>query len=285
MFVSQPILSIVTKMRPINIPNKNGIASDNLAFSSSYNSSAVAQGYSPVAGLPPTTGVLDDSMSSAGAGSLDIEPASAAQDTDSADGNQRRSSLSLSKIEVTLEGVKEDQRKSKKTTTPSTRMDSTASVKASRSIKQHPSASLASSTEINPNQLSSTALSANTFDISSSLSTESSPLSSDVEDNNTKSEELNMTSKQEENQEIENKNDQEDDDEEDSFDYDDEDIIELTRDKKLLDKFNSDYDGQVEKIADKACDLIANGSFYDCGLYQFLSFVFLSIVWTVGTGN
>ena len=52
----------------------------------------------------------------------------------------------------------------------------------------------------------------------------------------------------------------------------------------FLDKFNKDYDGQVDKIADKATWLISNGSFHDCGLYQFISFLFISIAWSVGNG-
>jgi hypothetical protein len=40
----------------------------------------------------------------------------------------------------------------------------------------------------------------------------------------------------------------------------------------------------VEDIADQAAELTAHGSFFDCGLYQFISFMFLSIVWTIGNG-
>ena len=53
---------------------------------------------------------------------------------------------------------------------------------------------------------------------------------------------------------------------------------------RFVEKFNADYDGQVEQIADRAAEIAASGSFYDCGLYQFISFMFLSIVWTVGNG-
>lgn len=52
----------------------------------------------------------------------------------------------------------------------------------------------------------------------------------------------------------------------------------------FIEKFNQDYDGQVEEIADKATDLMATGSFFNCGLYQFISFIFVSIAWTVGNG-
>jgi len=54
--------------------------------------------------------------------------------------------------------------------------------------------------------------------------------------------------------------------------------------QSFMAKFDQDYDGQVEKIADKATSLIANGSFFDCGLYQFISFLFVSIAWTIGNG-
>ncbi len=54
--------------------------------------------------------------------------------------------------------------------------------------------------------------------------------------------------------------------------------------QSFMAKFDQDYDGQVEKIADKATSLISNGSFFDCGLYQFISFLFVSIAWTIGNG-
>ena len=59
---------------------------------------------------------------------------------------------------------------------------------------------------------------------------------------------------------------------------------ESKRVKKIIDKFDHDYDNQIEFIADKATSLIADGSFLNCGLYQFISFVFISIAWTVGNG-
>ena len=53
---------------------------------------------------------------------------------------------------------------------------------------------------------------------------------------------------------------------------------------KIIEKFNKDYDNQLDKISDKATSLIADGSFYNCGLYQFISFLFVSIAWTIGNG-
>ena len=53
---------------------------------------------------------------------------------------------------------------------------------------------------------------------------------------------------------------------------------------KFMRKFERDYDAQVEKIADQATAIISDGSFYDCGLYQIISFLFISIAWTVGNG-
>lgn len=59
---------------------------------------------------------------------------------------------------------------------------------------------------------------------------------------------------------------------------------ELKQKPKYMEKFERDYDGQVEKIADQATAIISDGSFYDCGLYQIISFLFISIAWTVGNG-
>ena len=59
---------------------------------------------------------------------------------------------------------------------------------------------------------------------------------------------------------------------------------ELNKKPKYMKKFEKDYDGQVEKIADQATAIISDGSFYDCGLYQIISFLFISIAWTVGNG-
>jgi MFS family permease len=53
---------------------------------------------------------------------------------------------------------------------------------------------------------------------------------------------------------------------------------------KIIEKFNKDYDNQLDKISDKATSLISDGSFYNCGLYQFISFLFVSIAWTIGNG-
>ena len=50
------------------------------------------------------------------------------------------------------------------------------------------------------------------------------------------------------------------------------------------DKFNKDFDGQVELIADKANAIMSQGSLYNCGLYQIVSFLFISIAWTIGNG-
>ena len=40
----------------------------------------------------------------------------------------------------------------------------------------------------------------------------------------------------------------------------------------------------MELIADKANSIMSHGSFYNCGLYQIISFLFVSIAWTVGNG-
>ena len=58
----------------------------------------------------------------------------------------------------------------------------------------------------------------------------------------------------------------------------------VSNSQSFMAKFDQDYDGQVEKIAEKATSLISNGSFFDCGLYQFISFLFVSIAWTIGNG-
>jgi hypothetical protein len=49
-----------------------------------------------------------------------------------------------------------------------------------------------------------------------------------------------------------------------------------------LEKYDTDYHTQLEHAGDKAIWLTSNGSFYDCGLYQFASFIFISITWTIG---
>jgi len=54
--------------------------------------------------------------------------------------------------------------------------------------------------------------------------------------------------------------------------------------ESFMNKFDQDYDGQVEQIADQATSIISDGSFFDCGLYQFISFIFVSIAWTIGNG-
>lgn len=54
--------------------------------------------------------------------------------------------------------------------------------------------------------------------------------------------------------------------------------------ENFIEKFSQDFDAQVEEIAEKATDLISQGSFFNCGLYQFISFLFVSIAWTVGNG-
>ncbi|CAF1005000.1 unnamed protein product [Brachionus calyciflorus] len=63
----------------------------------------------------------------------------------------------------------------------------------------------------------------------------------------------------------------------------DDDRSTLTK-KSFFDKLNEDYDSQLENIGDRATDLISENSFFNCGLYQFFSFVFVSIAWTVGNG-
>lgn len=52
----------------------------------------------------------------------------------------------------------------------------------------------------------------------------------------------------------------------------------------FIDKFNTDFDVQVEKIADTANSIMSVGSFYNCGLFQIISFLFVSTAWTVGNG-
>jgi MFS family permease len=52
----------------------------------------------------------------------------------------------------------------------------------------------------------------------------------------------------------------------------------------FIDKFNTEFDVQVEKIADTANSIMSVGSFYDCGLFQIISFLFVSTAWTVGNG-
>ena len=61
-------------------------------------------------------------------------------------------------------------------------------------------------------------------------------------------------------------------------------LVNNNSDELFMDKFDKDYDGQMEQIAEKATYIISNGSFFNCGLYQFLSFLFLSIAWTIGNG-
>lgn len=53
---------------------------------------------------------------------------------------------------------------------------------------------------------------------------------------------------------------------------------------KFIEKLNDDYDNELEKIGDRATEIISNGSFFNYGLYQFLSFLFISIAWTIGNG-
>lgn len=53
---------------------------------------------------------------------------------------------------------------------------------------------------------------------------------------------------------------------------------------KFIQKLSTDYDTELEKIGDKATEAISNGSFFNYGLYQFLSFLFISIAWTIGNG-
>jgi len=57
-----------------------------------------------------------------------------------------------------------------------------------------------------------------------------------------------------------------------------------TNNESFMNKFDKDYDAQVEQIADKATAIISDGSFFNCGLYQFISFIFVSIAWTIGNG-
>lgn len=59
---------------------------------------------------------------------------------------------------------------------------------------------------------------------------------------------------------------------------------EKLRRNSFTERFNKDFDGQVEIIADMATKIMSRGSFYNCGLYQIISFLFVSIAWTVGNG-
>ena len=61
-------------------------------------------------------------------------------------------------------------------------------------------------------------------------------------------------------------------------------ILSLKKKNEIMSKFEQDYDDQVESIADEATSLISNGSFFNYGLYQFISFIFISTAWTVGNG-
>jgi len=53
---------------------------------------------------------------------------------------------------------------------------------------------------------------------------------------------------------------------------------------QFIRRLKEDYDGEVEKLANNALSLISEGSFLDFGLYQFMSFLFISILWTVANG-
>ncbi len=53
---------------------------------------------------------------------------------------------------------------------------------------------------------------------------------------------------------------------------------------ELMSSLNTDYDNRVEQIADYAIASVAETSLRNCGLYQFISFIFISIAWTVGNG-
>jgi len=53
---------------------------------------------------------------------------------------------------------------------------------------------------------------------------------------------------------------------------------------QFIRRLKKDYDGEVEKLANNALSLISKGSFLDFGLYQFISFLFISILWTVANG-
>jgi MFS family permease len=65
-------------------------------------------------------------------------------------------------------------------------------------------------------------------------------------------------------------------------------ICQIRNKKKISSQFvrrlKKDYDGEVEKLANNALCLISEGSFLDFGFYQFLSFLFISILWTVANG-
>lgn len=53
----------------------------------------------------------------------------------------------------------------------------------------------------------------------------------------------------------------------------------------LIEQFEKDYDNQIDYITEKAAKTIENDdSCMKCGLYQFISFIFISIAWSTGTG-
>lgn len=46
----------------------------------------------------------------------------------------------------------------------------------------------------------------------------------------------------------------------------------------------ADYDAELEKLGDRATDAVAKGSLFNFGFFQVISFLFISVAWTVGNG-
>jgi MFS family permease len=44
------------------------------------------------------------------------------------------------------------------------------------------------------------------------------------------------------------------------------------------------FDEEIEELTEKSLEFISNGSFFGCGFYQFISFLFISIAWSVANG-
>jgi hypothetical protein len=51
----------------------------------------------------------------------------------------------------------------------------------------------------------------------------------------------------------------------------------------LFEKLESDYDGEVANIIEKAID-VTSDNIFGTGVYQLISFFFLGFTWTVGNG-
>ena len=45
---------------------------------------------------------------------------------------------------------------------------------------------------------------------------------------------------------------------------------------------SADYDAELETIGDQATYAVAKGFIFDFGLFQFVSFLFIRVAWTVG---